>query len=575
MIIINIENYRLINKYLLESKLSGIEVDGSSKEELKDVLKNLSQERAKFHGKLEVAIKKFAHTIKEPELMREFPPSMLQALALDQTQAVKGPWKITLQPFVVQNFLEYCPDRMQRWNVWQADSRKCSNHTDKSLENSTHVETIRALRRRQAKLLGYENYVHMSMETKMVGSVDSLKGTLNELQHYARPAMDNEMASLKGFANERGYKGEIDIYDVPYWRRRQLAEVHQYDKEALREYFPMPKVLYGLFKLAESLFDVRIVERSGVDTWHEDVKFYDIFDNRKGNEPIAGLYADLYSREEEKISVAGNTGWMIGVINKSEIVNDKPLSALICNFPAPLYGKPSLLTLDDVQILFHKFGHALQHLLTETKYSEVAGLSNVEWDAVEVSGHVLTHLLQDTDVIRSITSHYSTDEPLPDACIKAIQKRHTHLAGYGLCRELYLSNLDLELYATSEFWLDIVKRLYPQFHTFPLDKKDAHPCSMATIFSGDWGAAYYSRLWSRLVAADIYNAFAEGKSKGHQQDVGRRFRETFLALGGGCHPSEVFRQFRGRDPCPKALLQMLDIYKPAYEGGLSDASTEK
>lgn len=401
----------------------------------------------------------------------------------------------------------------------------------------------------------------------MVGSIDSLRNTLNELLQYARPACESEMASLEEFAVDHGFKAKLDVYDVPYWKRRQLIECHQFDKESLREYFPMPKVLGGLFQLAESLFGIRIVERPGVDTWHEDVKFYDIFDDSKGSAPIAGFYTDLYSREEEKISVAGNSGWMVGIVNKSIVAGDKPLAALICNFPAPLYGKPSLLSLDDVNILFHKFGHALQHLLTETQYSELAGLSNVEWDAVEVSGHLLTHLLHDPDVIRSISSHYGTEQLLPDECIMAIQKHQKHLAGYSLCRELYFSNLDLELHLTSDYWLDIVKNLYPQFHTFPLDKKDAHPCSMMTIFSGDWGAAYFSRLWSRMVAADVYSAFAEAKSKGQQPEAGRRYRDTFLALGGGCHPSEVFRQFRGRDPSPKALLQKLGIYKPVHTTG--------
>ncbi|XP_055539184.1 uncharacterized protein LOC129726474 [Wyeomyia smithii] len=564
----SLEENRLINKYLLESELNGVKVDEPAKVDLRDVLMKLSQERSKFHGKREVAVKKFSHVVKDPAVMKEFPPSVLQALAVDQSQVVKGPWKITLQPFVVQSFLEYCPDRTQRWNLWQADTRKCSNNSDRALENSTHLEMIRSLRKRQAKILGFESYVHMSMKTKMAGSVEQLRDTLDELLRFARPALDSEMADLEPFARDNGFKDTLDIYDVPYWKRRQFAELHQFDKEALKEYFPMPKVLSGLFSLAESLLDIRIVERTGVDTWHEDVRFYDIFDASKGTEPIAGFYTDLYSREEEKISVVGNSGWMVGIVNRSVVAEEKPLAALICNFPVPLYGKPSLLTIDDVQILFHKFGHALQHMLTETHYSEVAGLSNVEWDAVEISGFVLTSLLQDPDVIRSISSHYGTGETLPDQCVESIQKRHTHLAGYELCRELYFSNLDLELHIQSGYWLEIVRKLYPQFHTFALDKKDAHPCSMSSIFSGDWGAAYYSRLWSRMVAADVYSAFVEAKPKGQQSDVGLRFRDTFLALGGGCHPSEVFRRFRGRDPSPLALINVLEINKTPPSHGL-------
>uniref|UniRef100_A0A8W7P555 Peptidase M3A/M3B catalytic domain-containing protein n=1 Tax=Anopheles coluzzii TaxID=1518534 RepID=A0A8W7P555_ANOCL len=159
------------------------------------------------------------------------------------------------------------------------------------------------------------------------------------------------------------------------------------------------------------------------------------------------------------------------------------------------------------------------------------------------------------------------NDPLPEPCVEAIQRRRTHLAGYRLCRELYLANLDLQLHLTSDYWLDVMRKLYPHYHPFPLDRKDAHPCSLVAIASGDWGAAYYGHLWSRMIAADVYSAFAEAKEPAARQEVGRRFRDTFLALGGGCHPGEVFRRFRGRDPSPTALLQTLGIYKPQTVGG--------
>uniref|UniRef100_A0A2M4BFJ1 Putative oligopeptidase n=1 Tax=Anopheles marajoara TaxID=58244 RepID=A0A2M4BFJ1_9DIPT len=564
------EEQRLLRKYVLEAKLSGIEVDGSSKAELNEILEKLAQERTKFQNKRDVAVKKFQQQITDPALMKEFPPMMLQSLATDPSQAVKGPWKITLQPPVVSSFLEHCPDRTHRWNLWQADTRKCSIHTDKSLENSSHLESIRALRKRQAKLLGYESYVHMSMETKMAGSVEVVNNALDELLRYAKPAAEQELGVLERFAGENGFRGPLDIYDVPYWKRRHLSTVYQFDQEALKDYFPLPTVLGGLFRMAEQLFGIRIVEREGVDVWHEDVHFYDIFDAREGtsqSEPIAGFYTDFYSRENEKLSIAGNAGWMVGIVNRSVAASAQPLAALICNFAAPLYGKPSLLTVDDLQTLFNRFGRGLQHLLTECGYSDVAGLSNIEWDAVEVAGHVFTHLLRDGDTIRSLASHYTNGNPLPEPCVEAILRRRTHLAGYRLCRELYHSRLDLQLHLTSDYWLDVVRYLYPQYHTFPLDRKDAHPCSMLPIFSGEWGAAYYSHLWSEMIAADVYSAFAEAKEPAQREEVGRRFRETFLALGGGCHPSEVFRRFRGRDPCPTALLKTLGIYKPQHGPG--------
>ena len=555
------EEKRLVSKYTLEGKLNGIEIEGSKKFELNEIVDKLGKERAKFRNKIEVAIKQFNHVINDPSLMMEFPPSLLQSLATDQSQPVKGPWKITLQPYVATNFLEYCPDRTLRWNLWQADNRKCSSYTDKSLENSTHLEVIRSLRSRQAKLLGYDTFMDMSMCTKMAQNVTNVRNTLTDLYHYARPAQEAEIKALEAFANDAGHKGPLDIFDVPYWKRRHLMAEYKYDQESIREFFPVPKILSGLFDLSEKLFGVKIVERSGVDVWHEDVKYFDIFDAKDGKSPIAGFYTDLYARDEEKMFVSENTAWMVGIRNRSKITNTLPLSALICNFPAPIYGKPSLLTIPDVQMLFHKFGHTLQHLLTQSNYSELAGLSNIEWDAVEVCGHVLSHLMYDSATLKSITSHYATEETLSDQMMAVIQDYKIHLAGFDLCRELYFSNLDIELHTTNDFWLEIVKKLWPLYHAFPLDKKDAHPCSMGSIVSGDWGGAYYSHIWSRIVAADVYSAFYEAKSENDYKEVGHRFKETFLSLGGSCHPSEVFRRFRGRDPAPKALLKTLKLYR--------------
>lgn len=277
---------------------------------------------------------------------------------------------------------------------------------------------------------------------------------------------------------------------------------------------------------------------------------------------MAGFYVDLYAREDEKIVVAENSGWMVGIQNHSFLTGTKPLSALIFNFQTPLYGKPSLLTLHDVNLLFNKFGHTLQHLLTKTTYSELAGLSNVEWDAVEISGHVLSNLLYNQSILKSISSHYATEDPLPEKLINAILHHRKQLSGFSLCRELYFSSLDLELHTKKDFWLDIVKNLYPKYHVFDFDKRDGHPCSFTPIFSGEWGGAYFSHVWSRLVAADVYGAFFEASKSTNEQellDVGKRFRDSFLTYGGSLHPSEVFRRFRGRDPSAKALLKSLGL----------------
>lgn len=297
-----------------------------------------------------------------------------------------------------------------------------------------------------------------------------------------------------------------------------------------------------------------------VSTWHKDVRFYDIFESHS-SDPVAGFYLDPYARTADKIQTPNN-GWVIGIQNHSRIADTKPLMALIFNFEPPTAETPTLLRFKDVNLLFHKFGHALQHLLSRTDYSEVSGSSNIEWDVVEVCGHVLSHWLQNESTYKLISSHYKNEDKLPTNMFESLMNVHKHTAGLELSRELYLSALDMELYSSKTFWLDIVRKLWPVYRCFPLDKIDSHPCSFTQIFTEEWAAAYYSHVWSRVIAADIYSAFHEVRDNEEQiLDVGKRFRHTYLALGGGCHPSEVFRKFRGRDPSPKALLKSLGLRK--------------
>lgn len=353
--------------------------------------------------------------------------------------------------------------------------------------------------------------------------------------------------------------GELNHWDIPYWKRKQRKTLFSFEDDLVREYFPLPKVLGGLFDLSEKLFNIRIVERTDIKAWHKDVKFFDIFEPHS-SAPIAGFYLDLYSRKDEKLRTDDSTGWMVSIRNHSFVSDTKPLASIVFNFQPPKSDRPSLLKFQDVKLLFHKFGFGLQHLLTRTKYSDVAGLSNVEWDAVEICGHVMANWLYDTNTLQSISCHYESEDPLPRDIIDNLKNVRQHMAGYDLCKQLYLSSLDLEIYSQNEFWLDVVKQLWPQYFVLPLEKHDSHLCSFTEIFSGEWPAAYYSQVWSKILAADIYGAFHEAQGNEKQLvEVGKRFRDTYLSLGGACHPSEVFRRFRGRDPSHKALLATLGL----------------
>ncbi|XP_017778005.1 PREDICTED: probable cytosolic oligopeptidase A [Nicrophorus vespilloides] len=545
------EEERVVRKFALEGKLNGMNLDGAYRAQLDLNLNKMLIERQKFKVKIDAMTKKFNHRVSDYDFYKELPKSL--------TDAMPG-GALTLNPHVVNGFMEYCPEREWRWNVWQALVSRGSGYGDKEFETSTHMEEIRYLRRDQAKILGFKNYAEISMETKMAGSVNNVMDTFEALLKQAKVAQDRELEEMHAFALNRGFEGSrIELWDFQYWRRKQCRSLFEYDEEKLKEYFPMPKVLDGLFDLCENLFNITIKQRQNVPTWHKDVKYYDVFETHS-SAPVAGFYFDPYARSDEKMLGVQTNGWMVGIQNHSRIAETKPLTALVFNFEAPTTEVPSLLSMKDLQVLFHKFGQALQHLLSRTTYSEVSGLSNVEWDAVDVSGHFLSSWLYNKDTLSRISSHYMSEDKLPGHTQDSLIKVRQLGAGTELCKELYLSALDLEIHSSKDFWLDIVKRLWPQYRSFPLLKHDSHATSFTQIFYEEWAAAYYSHTWSKMIAADVYSAFHE--VEGQEQaiaDVGKRFRDTFLASGGGCHPNQVFRNFRGRDPSPKALLAALGL----------------
>lgn len=559
---------RLINKYILEGKLNGIEVEGPKKDQLNESLMKLTKNRKAFHERVQITRRSFQQNCNDPEIIKHLPVSLLQAISVDpKAPPKKGPWKLSLQPYVVQAYLEHCPDHNQRWNIWQADVRKCSKNVDKQYDNSVAIEEIRYTRRQKAELLGYENYMALSMETKMATSVDQVTDLLARLQENAKPAQQSEIANLQSYAENAGYHRPLEIQDVSYYRRKQLIDVHNFDEDVIREYFPLNKVFNNLLRFSEKLFEIKIVERSSPNRWHEDVKFYDIFDNSEnaGAEPLGGFYVDLYARQEEKAVVDVNQGggWVVNIRSRSELTDTRPLSAIIFNF-MHIPEKSVLLSVNEVHQLFHKFGSTLQQILTKSRYSELAGTSNVEWDAVDTVGKVMSNLLYNDKVLKTITAHYSNDDPLPEKYVTAFLQNRKQLAGFNLSRQLYYSDLDIQLHMKKDFWWDLVKELYPKYHVFQLDKKDSHLCSFTPIFSGEWGGAYFSSVWSDVLAADVYSAFYEA-SKSQKEtdfiDCGKRFRDTFLTYGGTLSTSEVFRRFRGRDPSHKALVKSLELSK--------------
>ncbi|XP_017878961.1 probable cytosolic oligopeptidase A [Ceratina calcarata] len=558
---LNDQQKGVLRKFVLEGKLNGLELTQRKKDELSDLKVLLFRDISEYSQKVEAAVHLMTFTIKDSAVVRDFPEELLRAMVSDSTKYLVGPWVLTLYPDVYELFMEYCPDRVLRWRIWEAYVTKASVLHERQVQASVALEEIRGRRMKEANYLGYKTYVDLSMETKMAGSMENVCNILDTLLATARPAQEYELKQLHAFASERGLEGGLQLWDVTFWARKLLNSQHKFKEQSLNNYFPLPKVLDGLFNLVEMLFDIKIIEDKRPDVWHKDVRFFSIFDMKESNsEPISSFYLDLYARDDEK---SQNSGYMVPIQNRSKVSDMKPLAALIFSFQPPTINRPSYLSFKEVETLFRQCGHMLQHVLTKVDYADIAGHSFIEWDTAFIADYFLANWLFEPSVLQEISAHEETNEPLSLDMIKMLKHTKTHLSGYNLCKEIYWSRFDLELYSRKDFWNTILGRIWDKHFVLPPHKKDCEVCSFQTIFSGDWGAAYYSNIWSKMIAADLYSAFQDVSYKNKEQlkELGNRYRESFLSVGGTYSGRENFRKFRGRDPSPKALLKMYEIDK--------------
>ncbi|KAB7494997.1 putative cytosolic oligopeptidase A [Armadillidium nasatum] len=555
---------RVLRKFILEARLNGLELPKKDYDALAATVKKLEENKTSYRKKLKDSSMRFSYRIMDPEIIKEFPPSLLKRMAYNTEEPMKGPWTITHHPQIYEPFLKHCPDKDLRGNAWKAYTMRNSSYLVKELDNCLNVENIRSDRNIQANILGFKTFADMSMETKMAGSVDNVLALLAGLFDKAKRSQTEELSVLKEFAQSKGFEGELEEFDIPYWRRRHLEHLSEFDDIRIEEYFNFKNVWEQLLSLSSGLFGIQFEEvpttvsssssDAKVKAWDTHVRFYNVFDS--SGKKVSSFYLDAFRRPNQKIESKVNWAWMLALRSRCQARNYLPLASLIFNFQ--FTGEKDnevLLTFEDVQTLFKKFGHALQHLLSTVPYCQVAGLTNIEWDAVEVCSNFM---LFEPSVLEKLAKHYKTGESLPPKYIKNIVRKQTHMAGYDLCNELFLAHFDIKLHTENGHCFEIMKELWPLYKPFQLNKEYSLPCWFSPIMSDIWAAAYYSHTWSKMIAADAFSAFKESDPQ-EITSTGRRFKDTFLSLGGGTHSAEVFRQFRGRDPTPEALHKILAI----------------
>jgi len=560
---LDVVQQRVLAGLIRDGEWSGIALTGAARERFNALAVEQSELATCFQNHLLDATRSFALEFTDlaevaglPDTARAQAAAAARAAGNAAATAEKGPWRITLEMPLFVPFMEHATRRDLREQLYRAFITRASSGPH---DNSPLITRVLAARREQAQLLGYTDFAAQSLSGKMAGTVATVDSLLAVLRKSALPAARREWQELQDFARGESRDPGLQLrhWDVAFWAERQRESRYAYSEEALRPYFPFDRVLDGLFELVHTLFGVT-VRPAQAETWHPDVRFFEVLDQGK---VIAGFFLDVFSRPAEKRGGA----WMDVCLDRCRDARGErlPIAYLVCNQAAPVDGKPSLMSFGEVETLFHEFGHGLQHLLTRIDHPEVAGINRIEWDAVELPSQFMENWCFHRETVRGLSRHIDTGASLPDELFDKIVAARAYRAGSQFMRQIALASVDLALHqlADPEQFSATVQRIWAENSVLPPLPEDRFLCSFSHIFAGGYGAGYYSYKWAEVLSADAFAAFLEGgvDDRAAMTTIGRRFRETVLALGGGTHPAEVFREFRGRDPAPQALLETFGL----------------
>ncbi|MED5384603.1 MAG: M3 family metallopeptidase [Cyanobacteriota bacterium] len=557
---------RILASELLSMDQRGVGLSGEEQQAFNRTSERLAELSTAFSNHVLDATQRWTLKLTDKAQVSGLPQRALEALAAaareagdGEATAADGPWLLGLDMPRYLPFLTHAEDRGLRETIYRAHVSRASSG---ELDNRDLIDEILRLRIEQARRLGYAHWAERSLASKMAEDVDAVEALLEELRIAAYPAAERELEDLRDCATRHGAAEANDLapWDLPFWSERLRRERFDLDQEALRPWFPLPQVLQGLFGLCERLFDVEIQAADGeAPIWHKDVRFFRVL--RRNGPAIAAFYLDPFSRPASKRGGA----WMDGCLGRS-IGSDGhqvlPVAYLICNQTPPVGDTPSLMSFEEVETLFHEFGHGLQHMLTTVDEPEAAGINNVEWDAVELPSQFMENWCLDRATLMGMARHWQTGEPLPEEEFNKLQRNRTFNAGLATLRQVHFALTDLRLHSrwTPELGLtpDQLRREVA-CNTTVIDPipEDQFLCAFGHIFSGGYSAGYYSYKWAEVLSADAFAAFEEAGLDNEDQvrATGARFRDTVLSLGGSRAPAEVFAAFRGRPASSEALIR--------------------
>ncbi|MEW8492833.1 MAG: oligopeptidase A [Candidatus Thiodiazotropha taylori] len=546
---------KMLENTLLEFRLSGVDLPEDKKQRFKEISQSLSKLTTKFEENLLDATNAWSKLISDPEQLAGLPESAMALAKQTAEQREQQGWLLTLEfpsYFPVMTYADQRELRRELYEAYATRASDCGPDAGK-WDNSEVMEQILALRHEQAQLLGYNNYAERSLARKMARTTEEVMSFLTDLAQRSKAQAERELAELTQFASENYGIDQLEAWDIGYYSEKLRQHRHAISQEELKPYFPETRVIPGMFAVVERLYGIRIQSVEGVDTWHPDVRFYEIRD--KQNQLRGQFYLDLYARPKKR-----GGAWMDECATRffSESVDQVPVAYLTCNFSPPVADQPALFTHDEVETLFHEFGHGLHHMLTRIDYPAVAGINGVAWDAVELPSQFMENWCWEQQALELISGHVESGEPIPDELFQRLHGAKNFQSAMQMVRQLEFSIFDFRIH--QEYDPDQGGRIYQildqvreQVSVIKPPSWNRFPHGFSHIFAGGYAAGYYSYKWAEVLSADAFSRFEEQGI--FSQEAGQAFLQEILEQGGSKDAMELFVAFRGREPQIEPLLR--------------------
>ncbi|WP_265458010.1 oligopeptidase A [Aeromonas salmonicida] len=545
-----------IQNTLRDFRLSGIGLPAEAQQRYGEIQARLSELASRFSNNVLDATQGWTKLVSDEAELAGLPQSVLAAARQLAEQKGQQGWLFTLDIPSYLPVMMYADNRELRAELYEAFTTRASDQGPNAgkWDNSAIMTELLTLRRELAQLLGFGNYAELSLATKMAEKTEQVVGFLTDLAAKSLPQGKAELEEIRTFAAEHHGQRELAAWDLPYYAEKLKQHKFSISDEQLRPYFPANKVVKGLFEVVKRVFGIKVRERLGIDTWHPDVRFYDIFDAE--DELRGSFYLDLYAREHKQ-----GGAWMdvcLGRRYRQDGSLQKPVAYLTCNFNGPVDGKPALFTHDEVVTLFHEFGHGIHHMLTQIDVAGVAGINGVAWDAVELPSQFLENWCWESEALAFISGHHETGESLPADLLEKMLTARNFQAAMQMLRQLEFALFDFRLHqefdpANPDQIPTLLAEVRSQVAVMTPPAFNRFQHSFSHIFAGGYAAGYYSYKWAEVLSADAFSRFEEEGI--FNPATGQSFLKNILEKGGSKEPMELFRAFRGREPQVDALLR--------------------